>query len=232
MFHQFLSLCILLNSTDVNSRQTYLLCAAVCNPPPLLALIPFIARLFLPSSVISLWFFILSRFVIWVSCMFWRPLLCATLHPFSGGRVQATWETTDRQRFHLPPFFRQTASDSCVRHPVCPRAIEPGTKDASSRASLSLPCRCFHYPPLWLVSPSLLVTLLCFWRRSCSVSFSPFVRDTATIHQSLCCFSPLSLSSPIMTFISLLSLLPPLIWVTELVHFMEQRMMGVFWKIM
>lgn len=44
--------------------------------------------------------------------------------------------------------------------------------------------------------------------------------------------SPLYLSSPIMTFISLLSLLPPLIWVTELVHFMEQRMMGVFWKIM
>lgn len=33
---------------------------------------------------------------------------------------------------------RQTASDSCAHHPVRPRAIGPGTKDASSQASLSL----------------------------------------------------------------------------------------------
>lgn len=36
------------------------------------------------------------------------------------------------------PFFRQTASDSCAHHPVRLRAIEPGTKDTSSQASLPL----------------------------------------------------------------------------------------------
>lgn len=37
-----------------------------------------------------------------------------------------------------------------------------GQKMQAVEHLFSLLCRCFHYPPLWLVSPSLLVTLLCF----------------------------------------------------------------------
>lgn len=132
--------------------------------------------------------FDLFCFVIWVVCIFILLLLSILSFFVRLSLLSLSWQSTGS----FLPFFRQTASDSCAHHLFCPRAIGPGTKDASSQASLSPLCSRFHCSLPWLVSLSSPLICLSFCRAftvglALSV-FSLSVYFTPTIHHSLCSF--------------------------------------------
>lgn len=218
MFHQCECFSILLNSTDVNSGQTCLLCATVCNPlfslssysfhcspfPPLLCHL-FVVLHFKPFCHLGQRYVLASSSLCDSSSFLWWK---------SAGHVRDDWQAV----FSSSTIFQADSvwfmcPSSCL--PEGHRARDKRCKQSSiSFSSLS----CVDVFITLLSDLCLLLCLSLCCASSVGLALSVFlllsVIQPPSISRSAV-FSPLS--SPIMTFISLLSLLPPLLWVSELV---------------